>query len=160
MFTNKHIIVALLVTPVLAILAWTAVGEIVGEKPGQAVPGQSYPMVERSNCRYDSGQCDLHNEDLQLNINFEQSVSGPVLLLSSNHSLDAALLGVTTDGETGVPHDMLRQDSTGLKWTLPLDDVPAPEQRLLVVVNSGGSHWFADTSTAFLARYRERSGDE
>ena len=77
MFTNKHIIVALLVTPVLAVLAWFAVGAFVGEKPQQAAPGQSYPLVERSNCRYDSGQCDLHNEDLQLSITFEQPSPAP-----------------------------------------------------------------------------------
>lgn len=160
MFTNKHIIIALLVTPVLAILAWCAVGTFVGEEPTQAVAGQSYPLVERSNCRYDSGQCDLRNEDLQLHINLGHSISGPVLILSSNHSLDAALLGIATDSEGGEPHNMLRQDGKGMKWTLSLGGVPAPEQRLLVVVNAGGSHWFADTSTAFLGRYREQSGSE
>ena len=160
MFTNKHIIVAMLVTPVLAILAWFAVGAFVGEDPQQATPGQSYPLVERSNCRYDSGQCDLRNEDLRLSITVETTASGATLLLSSSHALDQVLLGVATDGVNDQPRNLQRQDSAGLRWALSMRDLPSPEQRLLIAVTAGGSHWFADTSTAFLDPYREQSGSE
>lgn len=160
MFTNKHIIIALLVTPVLAILAWFAVGAFVGEEPKQAAPGQSYPLVERSNCRYDSGQCDLRNEDMRLSITFESTLSGPNLRLSSSHALDYALLGVAAEGKDGKPVNLRKQDSEGLQWVLSLDQLPSRDQRLLVVVNAGGSNWFADTSTAFLDPYREQSSGE
>ena len=58
-------------------LAWFAVGAFLGEEPQQAAPGQSYPLVERSNCRYDSGHCDLHNEDMQLSITFATASPDP-----------------------------------------------------------------------------------
>ena len=121
MFTNKHIIVAMLVTPVLAILAWFAVGAFVGEDPQQAAPGQSYPLVERSNCRYDSGQCDLRNEDLRLSITVETTASGATLLLSSSHALDQVLLGIATDGVNDQPRNLQRQDSEGLRWALSME---------------------------------------
>lgn len=160
MFTNKHIIVALLVTPVLAILAWFAVGAFVGEEPQQAAPGQSYPLVERSNCRYDSGQCDLRNEDMRLSITVENNVSGPTLVLSSSHTLDHALLGIATEGQDSRPENLRQLDDQGMRWSLSMMELPLPEQRLLVVVNAGGSTWFADTSTAFLAPYREQVNGE
>ena len=66
MFTNKHVIVALIVAPVLSVLAWYAVGSFTGEQPTPAEPGQSYPLVEKSNCRYPSGECELENEDFSV----------------------------------------------------------------------------------------------
>jgi hypothetical protein len=159
-FTNKHIIIALLVTPVLAILAWFAVGAFVGEEPQQAAAGQSYPLVERSNCRYDSGQCDLRNEDMRLSITFASTLSGPNLLLTSSHALDYALLGVAADGEDSKPISLRKQDSQGLQWILSLDELPSRDQRLQIVVNAGGSNWFADTSTVFLDPYREQASGE
>ncbi len=156
---NKHIIVALLVTPVLAILAWFAVGALVGEKAQRAQPGQSYPLVERSNCRYDSGQCDLRNEDLKLSITLDGGASHPRLLLSSSAALDGALLAVAQAGDSSpgaqAPLAMLRQDSAGHRWALALDELPAPGQRLRVVVQTGGSNFFAEASTTFLDPYRE-----
>lgn len=160
MFKNKHIIIALLVTPVLAILAWFAVGALVGEKPQEAMPGQNYPLVERSNCRYDSGQCDLRNEDLRLSITFEESVQGPVLMLDSSHPLDGVLLAVADPSAETRPAAMRTQGEGGKRWLLTIEKVPGPEQRLQVVVQSGGSNWFADTSTAFLERYREQAASE
>ena len=160
MFTNKHMIIALLVTPVLAMLAWFAVDAFLGEEPQQAAPGQSYPLVERSNCRYDSGQCDLRNEDMRLSITFASTLPGPTLLLSSSHILDYVLLGVAADGEDGKPLSLRKQDSQGLKWVLSLDELPSRDQRLQVVVSAGGSNWFADTSTVFLDPYREQASGE
>lgn len=160
MFTNKHIIVALLVTPVLALVAWFGVGSLVGEKPQQAAPGQSYPLVEQSNCRYDSGQCDLRNEDLRLSVTFDSSSTAPTLLLSSSHALDNALLGIATGDGNGQPRSLRPLDSEGLRWALPMAELPGREQRLLVAVSAAGSHWFAETSTVFLDPYREQAAGE
>ena len=73
MFKNKHVIIALIVTPILAALAWIGVGQLMGEKPHAARPGQSYPLVEKSNCRYESGACDLENEDFLLRLTFHET---------------------------------------------------------------------------------------
>ena len=160
MLSNKHIIIALLVTPVLAILAWFSVGALVGEKAHQAEAGRSYPLVERSNCRYDSGQCDLRNEDLRLSIRFDAAIDGPQLLLQASHSLDGALLAVAGADDKVPPQPMLMKDSRGQHWVLSLSRMPLPTERLRLVVQSGGSQWFADASTAFLERYREQAASD
>lgn len=160
MFANKHVIIAMLVAPVLAVLAWFAVDAFVGEQPEQAVPGQSYPLVARSNCRYDSGQCELRNEDFRLTITYENLHSGPALLLGSSHALESAMVGIAVDGVESTPLIMRRSDNLGQQWVLSLEGVPASEQRLFVVVGAAGSLWFADVSSAFLERYRGSSPDE
>ena len=161
MLRNKHLIVALLVTPFLAILAWFAVGALVGEKPHRAVPGQSYPLVEASNCRYDSGQCDLHNQDMSLSISYAPGK----LVLTSNQALERVLLAVAAGEEVVTlpeprPQSLQQQDAQGLRWSMPVSTVPGDEQRLRIAAQAGGVSWFADTSTAFLASYREQLGNE
>ena len=42
MWKNKHVIVALIVAPILSILAWFAVGAIVGDQAKVAEPGTAY----------------------------------------------------------------------------------------------------------------------
>ncbi|MCH1492111.1 MAG: hypothetical protein L7T24_06105, partial [Luminiphilus sp.] len=66
---NRHFITALLVAPLLAVLAWFAVGQWVEEPALQPIPaqsGNSYPMIERPGCRYAGGDCGLSNEDFKL----------------------------------------------------------------------------------------------
>ncbi|MGB1440048.1 MAG: hypothetical protein ACPG63_09740, partial [Luminiphilus sp.] len=63
---NRHVVTALLVAPLLAVLAWFLVGGIAGqpeEQPAPAEAGNSYPMIERPGCRYPGGDCGLSNED-------------------------------------------------------------------------------------------------
>ena len=139
----------------LAVLAWFAVGALVGEEAESARPGQSYPLVERSNCRYDSGQCDLENEDLQLSLTLRDQSSGPSLLLRSSHSLDAVLLAVAAPGSDGQPNPMQISNGHGSEWLLPLDKLPGPQDRLRLVVSAKGSKWYADAGTAFLERHRD-----
>ena len=62
------IVIALLVAPVLALIAYFAVDAVVAEKPEKALAGSSYPLVAKSNCRYASGRCSLENGDVQLEI--------------------------------------------------------------------------------------------
>ena len=55
-----------LAAPVLGVVAYFGVGAMFGEKPMPAVAGQSYQLIEKSNCRYSSGQCGLKNVDFEL----------------------------------------------------------------------------------------------
>lgn len=66
MFKNKHVIVAMVVAPILAILAWFATGMLVDEKPHLMKEGGVYTLNVRSNCRWESGQCTLENEDIRI----------------------------------------------------------------------------------------------
>ena len=68
MFKNKHVVIAMLVAPVLSILAWLAVDYFISERPHVAESGATYALIAKSNCRYDSGQCDLENSDFSLSM--------------------------------------------------------------------------------------------
>ena len=67
-FKNKHVIVAMIVAPILAILSWYATGFIVDEKEHAMKDGAIYTLVVRPNCRWASGKCTLSNSDLQIDI--------------------------------------------------------------------------------------------
>ena len=67
-FKNKHVLVALIVAPILAILAWYATGYIVDEKEQVIKNGSIYTLVPRPNCRWASGKCTLANNDLEIDI--------------------------------------------------------------------------------------------
>lgn len=68
MFKNKHVLVAVIVAPILAILAWFATGMLVDEKPHSMQEGSVYTLNVRSNCRWESGNCTLENEDIEINV--------------------------------------------------------------------------------------------
>ncbi len=106
MFTNKHVIIAMIVAPILAVLAWFAVGEFTGEQPKRAEPGQTYPLVEKSNCRYQSGACDLENGDFKLRLSLQDGVTGPEFLLTASHPLEGVVLAVDAGGRPtpAIPH--------------------------------------------------------
>ena len=67
-FKNKHVIVALIVAPILAILSWYATGFIVDEKEHAMKDGAIYTLVVKPNCRWESGKCTLSNSDLKIDI--------------------------------------------------------------------------------------------
>ena len=150
MFTNKHVIIAMIVAPILAVLAWIAVGQLAGEKPHVARPGQSYPLVEKSNCRYESGACDLQNEDFQLRLTFDDGNGGSELVLSASHSLDGVVLDVSAPDSEGQPSAMRASDGRGLEWRLAVNERPAANDRIRLVASANESTYFGDVSTAFL----------
>ena len=148
-FTNMHVDIALIVTPVLAVLAWFATGKLAGERPHKAVPGTSYPLVEKSNCRYPSGACDLQNEQFRLRLAPLGEGSRELVLIAS-HALDGVVMGVGLPDEETQPVAMRAVDGQGLEWRLVLGSQPRPEQRIRLVAMAGGSSYFADAATAFL----------
>ena len=90
-FTNKHVVVAMLVAPILAILAWYSIDYFLAEKPHAALPGAAYALIAKSNCRYDSGECDLENGDFKLTLRPVPGASGGTALeLSSRFPLKTA----------------------------------------------------------------------
>ena len=150
MFTNKHVIIAMIVAPILSVLAWFAVGNFIGEQPTAAQPGQSYPLLEKSNCRYPSGKCALENEDFGLTITYQDGVSGPQLVVRSSHPLEGIVLGLgVADGDI-QPAAMRTVDGQGLEWRIALAAEPLPEQRIRLVARSAGSSYFGEAGTAFL----------
>ena len=84
MWKNKHVIIALLVAPVLAIIAWFAVDRMVAEEPQAAQAGGAYELVAKPNCRYASGECELVNNEFRL----ELALADGVMTLTASHALD------------------------------------------------------------------------
>lgn len=148
-FTNKHVVIAMVVAPVLAVLAWFATGQLSGEKPQPAEQGKSYPLVEKSNCRYPSGACDLQNEEFRLRIAPAGNNSRELVLISS-HPLDGVVLGIGIPRDDPRPESMRAVDGQGLEWRLLMGEDPLPEFRIRLVAMAGGSSYFADADTAFL----------
>lgn len=149
MFTNKHVVVALLVAPVLSVLAWFAVGNLIGEKAEPALPGNSYPLAGKSNCRYASGLCELENADITISLRLDESV-GTALELTASHPLDAALMSVADPAADPGPRAMQPGGGDGKRWRLLLNGRPAKAERIRLVVSLAGSAYFAEASTAFL----------
>lgn len=150
MFKNKHVVIAMIVAPILSILAWIAVGQFTGEQPQVAKPGQSYPLVEKSNCRYESGACDLENEDFKMRLTLQEGATGPEFVLSTSHPLEGVVLAVGLPDEEVQPAPMRASDGQGLEWRIALAGTPAVQERIRLVAQSAGSAYYADASTTFL----------
>lgn len=151
MWKNKHILIAMLVTPVLGLLGYFAVSALVGEKPHVAEEGQSYLLIEKPNCRYNSGMCGLKNGDFELDLSFEwRGDDGMFLMLKSEHPLDGILVAMVDPAiDKGVPAKMSAAGDGGLSWTLDLPR-PNPERhRLRLAASAGKVLYFGDVATKF-----------
>ena len=175
MWTDRHVITALLVAPVLAILAWFAVGSLGGEKARPARTGAAYPLLEKSNCRYASGVCDLENTDFKVRLSFTGNLSGNLsgelsgdgagnaggrLDVYVSHAVDSALLSLTRAPGDAAPSAMRRADTEGRRWRFALERQPDREQRLRLVLSRRGTAYFAEFSTAFLQGAAPHKGED
>ncbi len=150
MFTNKHVVIALLVAPVLSVLAWFGVGHLVGEQPHQAVAGQDYRLLEKSNCRWASGNCDLVNGDVELGLSVQQGQARGQLELQSSIPLEGVMLAVVpVGGSDAVPAAMRRGNEQGTRWQLSLASPLAEGDRLRLVAVAPDNRFSAEVSTAF-----------
>ena len=148
---NRHVVVAALVAPVLALIAYFGMDYMFGETPHAAVEGQSYPLVEKPGCRWDSGSCGLKNNEFNLELSYER-ISGDLLRLNveSVFPLDGIMLAVVmsdTDDRPPVPMEPASAD--GLDWVLEIR-LPQPESdRIRLAASSGGSIYYGDASAKF-----------
>ena len=148
---NKHSVIAVIMAPILAVVTYFGVGWIFGEKPQLAREGQSYPMVEKPNCRRDGGSCGLKNADFELELTVSQeSGEGLELRLESAHALDGVMIALARgDAVEPKPHAMRRADSSGMVWTTEVGLPDTTQDRLQLVAAVGNMYWFGDVSTAF-----------
>ena len=151
MWKNKHVVVALLVAPILSILAWYAVGNLVGEKPESAQEGKAYKLVARSNCRYASGSCDLHNADFKLLIEPEMvAASSVALTLTSSHALQSAALGLVEGDSEPQPAPMTSTADDRKRWQGLLPKPNSPDAQIRIAVTAQGATWYAEVPVVFL----------
>ncbi|MHA7816605.1 MAG: hypothetical protein ACX93N_09025 [Pseudohaliea sp.] len=146
MLRNRHVLIALLVTPVLALLAWFGVGQLAGEKPAPAEPGRAYPLVEQPNCRYASGACDLRNADLELHIRLGDGRE-PKVTVTSSHPLERVQLAHAREAGNDLPGDLARVAEG--RWEGQLRARPVEGDRLRLVAQGAGAFYYGEVATAF-----------
>jgi hypothetical protein len=151
MWKNKHIVVALIVAPILSILAWFAVGQIAGEKPKPAEAGNTYKLVARSNCRYASGSCNLHNADFELTLEPEMvTASSVALTMSASHALQSAALGLIEPGLASQPSTMTQTANDGTQWQGLLPRPASAAAMIRIAVTAQDATWYAEVPVVFL----------
>lgn len=150
MWKNKHIVIALLVAPVLALIAYFAVDYMVAERPHAAVAGADYPLLAKPNCRYASGRCELQNGDVKLALSVTERDGRDVLSLDSALPLaDARVALATTQDDDPAPVRLAPEGRDGRRWHAELTGGLDPEQSLRLVVVAGESRYYAEVTTAF-----------
>lgn len=148
---DKHVVIAMAMAPVLALIAYFGVSALIGEDSLPAQSGQSYKLVEKPNCRYASGQCGLKNGDFELTLDFEQLGGGRLLLsLASVHPLDGVLLAVVESEDDETPPVAMRATSAdGMGWSLEVVAANPETQRMRLVATSNQAYYFGDAALKF-----------
>jgi hypothetical protein len=150
MFKNMHLVIAMLVAPVLAVIAWFAVDYFVAERPHAAQEGAAYTLIAKSNCRYDSGRCDLENSDFSLSLRPMSVTSETVQLeLTSAFPLQSAALGLVDNGAELLPTPM-NSTADALRWTTHIERPTSADATLRLAVTAQGATWFAEVPVIFL----------
>lgn len=152
MLRNKHIIAALIITPILSVLGYFAVDFLVSEKTRAAQAGDSYQLVARSSCRYASGHCVLANGDFKLNVKARFQANGQLrLTVDSAFPLDGSKVAVVAaQAQQGIPIDMVAEDTGRLRWHAL---VPAPagtDSLMRLVVAADDSLYFGESELTFV----------
>ncbi len=152
--TNKHVIIAMIVAPILAVIAYFAVDHYVSEKPHQAVKGASYPLVAKSNCRYESGKCTLQNGDIKVSITAEIiGATAANILLESNIALQGAKIALAQEGKNSTPLNMTSQHNESTQWVVSVTPDLLDNTQLQLALSINDTVYFGEVSTVF-ANYK------
>ena len=148
-FKNKHVITAMIVAPILAVLTYFAVDFLVKENPHVAVAGNAYPLIAKSNCRFTSGQCSLENASFRTRL--EIAADKKSITLTSSHALQSATVGfVDTDGIETQPNQMLAINQGNTAWELLLPANTTGDTIARVALQANDAFYFAETSMQFI----------
>jgi len=150
-FTNKHLVVALLVAPVLAITSYIGVDFMLAESPHKAEVGQSYALTNKPNCRYSSGVCELVNGDMKIRVLPIVTQEGYVTLsLDSDVPLQQILMSsASTQNMQHKPVFGRSLGEHGKRWKVTLYH-PEPEQPIRLAVVAQGVKYFSLVSSQFI----------
>lgn len=146
---NRHLVIALMVTPLLAMAGWWASGLFADHEPVPAQKGSVYPLLEKSNCRYASGRCLLENVDFTIALTYGFGSDGHFLIAQASHPLSNILLAVAED-EQSAPQAMERRDTERQEWRLALDGRPSAAARIRLVARNADVTWYGDAATHFI----------
>ena len=148
-FKNKHVVTAMIVAPLLAVISYLAVDRLVAEKPHVSQEGHAYPLIARSDCRYTSGQCSLENASFKSTLRYDRA--GRMLRLQSSHGLQNATIGfVTANGRENPPQAMSATDASRQSWRLPLQSDINPQALARIALKANNAYYFAETPMIFM----------
>lgn len=151
MFTNKHVVVAMLVAPVLAIIGWYAVDYFLAEPPHVAQPGASYRLVAKPNCRYESSQCDLENGNFKLTLRSTGVTADTVTVdLQSRFPLQQASIGFIDESPDVLPTGMVSTDPGATFWSAALALPSSDASTIGIAVKAQGATYYAEIPAIFL----------
>ena len=153
---SRHVVVALLVAPLLAVFAWFAVGWMAGDTPETAQPAQAgadYPLIERSGCRYAGGECRLENADVKWVVSVDDN---HVVTVRSVIPLDALMVGLRSQPSVppvaaAIGEDQASQSVTSAEqiWRVRLTQAPDSSDALRLVATAGGARYYGEASLTF-----------
>ncbi|MEZ9082536.1 hypothetical protein [Vibrio harveyi] len=152
MFKNKHFIIALLIAPILSLIAYFGTDMALSEKPHAAKEGESYKLASKSNCRYTSGLCDMENGDFKVKFRSEKLTQDSLeLSLHAAYPLEGVKVSVVDSQEQNAqPINMKPADQAGQNWTITLPKPASAESWLRVAIQSEGTLYYGETQTAFV----------
>jgi hypothetical protein len=152
-FTNKHLIMAMLVAPILAVIAWFLTDRMVTPEAQIASAGETYELIAKPNCRYQSNKCELVNGDVTLTIEPLQHETTAHPMLKMTSTVPVEILRIEFLDFNDATRDVVRHSNdSGLfevsgSVTAPLNEIKT--MRLGLV--SAGVNYFAETNIKFLS---------
>ncbi len=150
-FKNKHLILAMFVAPVLAIIAYFAVDYIVAEKPHQMKQGQTYKLAANPNCRYPSGQCTLRNGDIEVIVRIERVTdTAAKLILQSNTPVAHALASFAAGAAEPQPRTLYRSAAAADTWNAEFKQAEIENSTLRLALEISDSIFYAETPAVFI----------
>lgn len=149
MFKNKHIIAALLISPILAILAYFAVDALVSETPHSAMPGTSYELIAKPNCRYASGRCSFKNGDMEIHLTLTEMGDQVRLNLESVVPLDGVKIALVQGEEAKEPQALTPLNTEHRIWQTTFDIAYTAEEMLYMVATTGDVFYYGETVAPF-----------
>ena len=149
-FTDKHVVIAMLVAPILAIASWYAVGWLAGDLTDSEVAesGQAYPLLERSGCRYEGGECRVSNGDFILTLTVGTVDNEGAIYIQSALPLESLLVGLRSSGDR-PPLVAQRQSNNTRDWMFLAQGPIASDDALRIVAVTGGAAYFGEVSLTF-----------
>ena len=148
---NKHLILAMFVAPILAIIAYFSVDHFVSEKPQAAQQGSTYKLVARSNCRYQSGACTLNNGDIEVQILATRISNGDIeLSMHSDMPIQNIIISYVSVSYESEPTQMEMVSDEMTDWVTVVRLVEPEKSQLRLALNISGSVYYAETTAVFV----------
>jgi hypothetical protein len=149
---NKHFVVALLVAPILALISYFSVDAAVSEKPHAAKSGSEYQLVEKPNCRYSSGHCQLKNGDFELELKGTwQDDVHLQLELESEFPLEGVVaVQIDPTDSQAIPAQMIALNDSRTRWGMTLVNPSIEQSRIRLAASSNKTLYYGDAGLAFV----------